>query len=89
VTNISQSFYLQDGGKNQLAPIWNKITSLAPYVKNVCLHYPVATSQLLSTRISILRRIVSYIVAGRSSARRVTAVIVLTVENVPAASAGF
>ena len=24
VTNISQSFYLQDGGKNQLAKIWNQ-----------------------------------------------------------------
>ena len=32
VTNISQSFYLQDGGKNQLAYIWNKITSLSPYI---------------------------------------------------------
>jgi len=29
VTNISQSFYLQDGGENQLAWIWNEIT---PYV---------------------------------------------------------
>ena len=28
-TNISKSFYLQDGGKNQLALIWNKITSLS------------------------------------------------------------
>ena len=25
-------FYLQDGGKNQLAEIWNKITLLSPYV---------------------------------------------------------
>ena len=25
VTNISQSFYLKDGGKNQLAQIWNKL----------------------------------------------------------------
>jgi len=32
LTNISQSFYLQDGGKNQLAQIWNKITSLSPHV---------------------------------------------------------
>ena len=32
VTYISQSFYLQDGGKNQLAEIGNKITSLSPYV---------------------------------------------------------
>jgi len=24
-------FYLQDGGKNQLAQIWNKIMSLSPY----------------------------------------------------------
>jgi len=33
VTNISQSFYLQDdGGKNQLAQIWNKISSLSLYV---------------------------------------------------------
>ena len=31
VTSISQSFYLQDGGKNQLAQIWNKNTSLSPY----------------------------------------------------------
>jgi len=31
VTNISQ-FYLQDGGKNQLAQIWNKATSVSPYV---------------------------------------------------------
>ena len=30
VTNISKIFYLQDGGKNQLALIWNKITSLSP-----------------------------------------------------------
>jgi len=30
--NISQSFYLQDGGKKQLAYVWNKITSLSPYV---------------------------------------------------------
>jgi len=29
--HLSQ-FYLQDGGKNQLAQIWNKITSLSPYV---------------------------------------------------------
>jgi len=32
VTNISQSFYLQDGDKNQLAWIRNKITPLSPYV---------------------------------------------------------
>jgi len=32
VANISQSFYLQDGGKNQPAWMWNKITSLSPYV---------------------------------------------------------
>jgi len=25
-------FYLQDGGNNQLEEIWNKITSLSPYV---------------------------------------------------------
>jgi len=25
-------FYLQDGGRNQVAWIWNKITSLSPYV---------------------------------------------------------
>jgi len=31
VTNISQSFYLQRGGKNQLAYIWNIITLLSPY----------------------------------------------------------
>jgi len=31
-TNVSRSFYLQDGGKNQLALIWNKITSLSSYV---------------------------------------------------------
>jgi len=30
VTNISKIFYLQDGGENQLALIWNKITSLSP-----------------------------------------------------------
>ena len=29
VTNVSESFYLQDGGKNQLADTWNKITSLS------------------------------------------------------------
>ena len=29
--NISKRFYLQNGGKNQLAWIWNKITSLSPY----------------------------------------------------------
>ena len=28
--NISRSFYLQDGGKNQLA--WKKITSVSAYV---------------------------------------------------------
>jgi len=32
VNNISKSSYLQDGGKNQLAQIWNKITPLSPYV---------------------------------------------------------
>ena len=33
VTNIFlKSFYLQDGGKNQLAKIWNKITSPSPCV---------------------------------------------------------
>jgi len=32
VTNISQSIYLQDGTKNQLALIWNKIMSLSLYV---------------------------------------------------------
>jgi len=32
VRNVSQSFYLQDGGKNQLAYIGNKLTSLSPYV---------------------------------------------------------
>jgi len=32
VTNISQSFYLQDGDKNQLAKTWNIITSLSPFV---------------------------------------------------------
>jgi len=32
VTNVSESFYLQDGGKNQLADTWNKITSLSLYV---------------------------------------------------------
>ena len=31
VTNIYQSFYLQDGGKSQLAWMWNIITSLSPY----------------------------------------------------------
>jgi len=25
-------FYLQDGGKNQLIQMWNKITSLSPYI---------------------------------------------------------
>jgi len=29
--NFSE-FYLQDGGENQLAEIWNEITSLSPYV---------------------------------------------------------
>ena len=28
-TSISQSFYLQDGGQNQLAQTWNKITSVS------------------------------------------------------------
>ena len=32
VTNIYQRFYLQDGGKNRLAQIWNKITSLSLFV---------------------------------------------------------
>jgi len=32
VANISKSFYLQDGGKNQPASMWNKITPLSPYV---------------------------------------------------------
>jgi len=32
VTRISRSFYLQDGGENQLAYIRNEITSLSPYV---------------------------------------------------------
>jgi len=36
VTNISQSFYLQDGAKNRLEYIWNKTTSLSPY--KLCLH---------------------------------------------------
>jgi len=31
--HLSQ-FYLQNGGKNQEAYIWNKITSLSPYVYN-------------------------------------------------------
>ena len=39
VTNISRSFYLQDGGKNQLAQIWNKTTSLSPYaLAQICPH---------------------------------------------------
>ena len=29
--HFSQSFYLQDGGKNQPALTWNKTTSLSPY----------------------------------------------------------
>ena len=37
MTNIYQSFYLQDGGKNQLGQIWNKITPLSPYVQTTCL----------------------------------------------------
>ena len=32
VTNISKCFYLQDGGKNQLTWIWNKIMSPSPNV---------------------------------------------------------
>ena len=35
--NISKSFYLQDGGKNPLAYIWNKITLLSLYVYFVAL----------------------------------------------------
>ena len=38
--HLSQSFYLQDGVKNQLAQIWNKITPLSPHVNRwlrVCL----------------------------------------------------
>ena len=31
VTNISE-FYPQDGGRSQLAQIWNEITSLSSYV---------------------------------------------------------
>ena len=31
VRNIYE-FYLQNGGENQLAYIWNEITSLSPYV---------------------------------------------------------
>jgi len=27
-----KEFYLQDGGENQLAYIWNEITSLSPYM---------------------------------------------------------
>ena len=41
MTNIYRSFYLQDDGKNQLAQIRNKITSLSPYVcmlKDVVVH---------------------------------------------------
>jgi len=34
----SQSFYLQDGGKKQLAQIWNKITSLSLYLMRPLLH---------------------------------------------------
>ena len=46
MTNIYQSFYLQDDGENQLAYVWNGITSLSPYVfevVGVCLaeRYPV------------------------------------------------
>ena len=36
MADISQSFYLQDGGKNQLAYIWNKITLLSLYVQAYC-----------------------------------------------------
>jgi len=32
VTNVSPNFYIQDGGINQLAQMWNKITSLSPSV---------------------------------------------------------
>ena len=35
LTHISQSFYLQDGGKNQLARIWNKTTSLSPQLRQL------------------------------------------------------
>ena len=40
VTNISQCFCLQDGGKNRLAQVWKKITSLSPcvYLKAKPLH---------------------------------------------------
>jgi len=44
VTNISQCFCLQDGGKNRLAQVWKKITSLLPYV-----YLKAATGRELST----------------------------------------
>ena len=31
-TRHFSEFYLQDGGKNQLARMWNKMTSLSPYI---------------------------------------------------------
>ena len=50
-------FYLQDGGKNQLAQIWNKITSLSSYVYK-CDCYQIAahkfeTSQLRYVKANI------------------------------------
>ena len=53
VTNISWSFYLQAGGKNQLAQIWNKITSLSLCVYTV-LHKKYPSTFLLVTRIFVV-----------------------------------
>ena len=44
VTDISRSFYLQDGGKKQLAEIWNKIASLSPYAYVVLACLKVSTN---------------------------------------------
>ena len=47
VTNISiKSFYLQDGGKNQLAQIWNKIRTSLTLCHEIYSCYQVITAQL-------------------------------------------
>ena len=44
-------FYLQDGGKSQLAKVWNKITSLSPYVfDNVSVPLPASSRSRRSAR---------------------------------------
>ena len=46
MTNISKSFYLQDGGKNQLEQIWNKIRTSLTLCHEIYSCYQVITAQL-------------------------------------------